>query len=61
FCMGASLARLEATIAFELLLDVLPHLRLAVPPEQLTWRTSAQVRGVMQLPVVIQAASSGRS
>lgn len=50
-CMGSQLGRLEATIAFEVLLEVLPRLRLAVPPEQLAWRTSAQVRGLLQLPV----------
>jgi len=54
FCLGAPLARLEATLAFERMLELLPRLRLAVPPEQLAWRTSAQVRGVLQLPLLIQ-------
>jgi cytochrome P450 len=54
FCLGAPLARLETTLAFEAMLELLPRMRLAVPPEQLAWRTSAQVRGVLQLPLVFQ-------
>jgi cytochrome P450 PksS len=55
FCLGAPLARLEAGIAFDLLVERLPHVRLAVPPEQLKWRTSAQVRGVTSLPLSFEA------
>ncbi|HEX8436147.1 cytochrome P450 [Archangium sp.] len=51
FCLGAPLARLEATITFELLLERLPRLRLAVPPEKLAWRSSAQARGLVSLPL----------
>ncbi len=51
FCLGAPLARMEASIAFDLLVERLPHIRLAVPLEQLQWRTSAQVRGVKNLPL----------
>lgn len=51
FCLGAPLARLEACIAFEVLLERLPGVRLAVPPEQLTWRSSAQARGLVSLPL----------
>jgi cytochrome P450 len=51
FCLGAPLARMEASIAFDLLVERLPHIRLAVPLDQLQWRTSAQVRGVKNLPL----------
>ncbi len=50
-CLGAPLARLEATVAFELLVDRLPEMRLATEPEKLTWRPSAQARGLASLPV----------
>jgi cytochrome P450 len=35
FCLGASLARMEARIAFRTLLERAPDLRLGVPPQQL--------------------------
>jgi cytochrome P450 len=50
-CLGAPLARLEATVAFELLVEQLPEMRLATEPEKLTWRPSAQARGLASLPV----------
>jgi cytochrome P450 len=55
FCLGSNLARLEAILAFEVIVERLPHLRLAVPPEQLQWRSSAQVRGLMRLPLSFEA------
>jgi cytochrome P450 len=51
FCLGASLARMEARIAFETLLRRLPGLALAVPAEQLTYRSSTLMRGLVSLPV----------
>ncbi len=51
FCLGAPLARLEATVAFELLLERAPRVRLAVAPAQLEWRKSAFIRALEQLPV----------
>jgi cytochrome P450 PksS len=51
YCLGAPLARLEAAVAFELLLERAPRVRLAVAPERLTWRKSSLLRGVEQLPV----------
>ena len=38
FCLGAPIARLEARIAMQLLIERLPHLRLAGPSERIhTW------------------------
>ncbi len=51
FCLGAPLARLEATLALNLLLERLPRLRLAVEPAELRWRNGLLVRGLQQLPV----------
>ncbi len=51
YCLGAPLARLEGEIAFTTLLTRLPHLRLAVAPEALEWRASAELRGLSALPV----------
>ena len=51
FCLGAPLARLEATVAFELMLERLPQMRLATAPEKLAWRPSAQARGLVSLPL----------
>ncbi|GLH96547.1 cytochrome P450 family protein [Phytohabitans aurantiacus] len=50
FCLGAPLARLEAGIALDALLDRLPDLALAVPPAEIRWRSSA-VRRLAALPV----------
>ncbi|MEH1125275.1 cytochrome P450 family protein [Micromonospora sp. CPCC 206061] len=50
FCLGAPLARLEARIALDALLDRLPDLALAVPPAEVRWRSSA-VRRLATLPV----------
>ncbi len=51
FCLGAPLARLEAILAFELLLERIPEPRLTVAPEKLEWRPSAQARGLVSLPL----------
>ena len=51
YCLGAPLARLEGQIAFSTLLQRLPHLRLAVDPEQVTWAQSPILRNLMSLPV----------
>ncbi len=50
-CLGAPLARLEAQIALEVLLEQLPELKLAADPEALPWRPSAQARGLASLPL----------
>lgn len=48
FCIGAPLARLELQIAFRVLREVIPTLRLASPPR---YRDSFHFRGVESLPV----------
>ncbi|WP_042387309.1 cytochrome P450 [Streptacidiphilus melanogenes] len=50
-CLGQPLARLELQIALETLIRRLPGLRLAVPAEQIRYRTDAAVYGVEELPV----------
>ena len=51
FCLGAALARLEGRIAIGALLDRFPDVRLAVEPEELTWRPGLLIRGLTTLPV----------
>ncbi|WP_375768011.1 cytochrome P450 [Archangium gephyra] len=51
FCLGAPLARLEGTIAINLLLERLPRLRLAEDPARLRWRDGILVNGLQRLPV----------
>jgi cytochrome P450 len=53
-CLGAPLARLEGRIALGSLLARFPSLRLAVPPEELTWRPSVLMHGLDALPVVLE-------
>jgi len=51
FCLGASLARLEAQIAINTLLARTKNLRLAVEPSALRWRSGLVLRGLKALPV----------
>ncbi len=51
YCLGAPLARLEGEIAFHTLFHYFPTLQLAVPPEQLLWRSGVLFRGLQGLPV----------
>ncbi len=55
FCLGAALARMEAEIAFTALLTRFPDIRLAVPWQDLTWR-SGMVRALNALPVRFDGA-----
>ncbi|MFJ9586105.1 cytochrome P450 family protein [Streptomyces acidicola] len=50
-CLGAPLARVEATMALRLLLAHRPTLTLATDPTAPTWRTSTLLRGLTALPV----------
>jgi cytochrome P450 len=48
FCLGAPLARAEARIGFEQLLQALPNLRLAGEPR---WNQNTFIRGLRTLPI----------
>ncbi len=50
-CLGAALARLEGDIAFTTLLTRMPHLRLSVPRESITWNFALNSRSLAALPV----------
>ncbi|MBJ7004753.1 cytochrome P450 [Streptomyces sp. CRPSP2-6A1] len=51
YCTGAVLARLQLELLVDTLLDRLPGLRLAVPPEDVEWRQQTMIRGPRTLPV----------
>ncbi|MGX5183396.1 cytochrome P450 family protein [Streptomyces avermitilis] len=50
YCLGASLARLEAEIALTTLVRSRPDLTLAVEPDELRWWPSFHKRGLQELP-----------
>jgi cytochrome P450 len=49
YCLGAALARMEAQVAFPMLLGMLPRLALAGPPLR---RPRLTLRGFVELPVM---------
>ncbi len=51
YCLGAPLARLEAKIAFSVLLRRFPNLQIAAPVDSLRWRGAPSLRGLVSLPV----------
>jgi pentalenolactone synthase len=51
YCIGAALARIELTAVFERLFRRFPGLRLAVPVEELEWRTHLLTGGFAEVPV----------
>ncbi|MGW0911896.1 cytochrome P450 [Streptomyces sp. NPDC002784] len=51
YCPGGMLARMESQLLVDALLDRLPGLKLAVPPEQVPFRKGALIRGPEALPV----------
>jgi pimeloyl-[acyl-carrier protein] synthase len=55
FCFGAPLARLEAQIAFKILLRRFPH--LALTDEKLVWRENLGLRGLKSLSLTYQAGA----
>lgn len=50
-CLGAPLARLEASVAVGLLLRHHPGLAFATDPAELTWRSGTLLRGLAALPL----------
>ena len=58
YCLGATLGRLETRIALGALLQRFPNVRLAVPREQLRWRQSSGLRGLVSLPLDLGAPAS---
>ncbi|PGH49703.1 cytochrome P450 [Streptomyces sp. Ru87] len=50
-CVGAPLARAEGEIALRTLFGRFPRLRLKVPAEELEWRRTRLMRGMVALPV----------
>ena len=56
FCLGASLARLEARIAFEELLRAAPRFELAGEPRR--W-ASIWLRSIGSVPIALGAARGG--
>ncbi|CAO5151474.1 Cytochrome [Frankia sp. AiPs1] len=55
YCLGAPLARLEASTAIRTLLERTPGLRLAADPADLTYQPSIIHRGLQSLPVELTA------
>jgi cytochrome P450 len=56
YCLGAELARLEATISLRALFDRFPHLRLAIPPGELRPLPSFISNGHQTLPALLGKA-----
>ncbi|HEX3783606.1 MAG TPA: cytochrome P450 [Pseudonocardiaceae bacterium] len=50
-CLGQNLARQELQVVFDTLFKRIPSLRLAVPVEEIEFKTDANIYGVYQLPV----------
>ncbi|HEY0805824.1 MAG TPA: cytochrome P450 [Pseudonocardiaceae bacterium] len=51
YCLGAPLARLEADVAFNRLLDAYDRIELTVPVDELRWRPGMLIRGLERFPV----------
>ncbi|GAA4690011.1 cytochrome P450 family protein [Phytohabitans rumicis] len=59
FCIGAALARLEASVALPALFDRFPELTLAVPPDQLEPPGTFIMNGLRSLPVYLAGQPVG--
>jgi cytochrome P450 len=58
FCLGANLARLEARVGIEVLLERITHLELTVAPDELAYHRSFILRGLQQLHVSLRTRSA---
>jgi cytochrome P450 len=54
FCLGAPLARMEGIIAISTLLKRMPDLHCQIPLDELEWRSSTLMRGLVSLPVAFR-------
>jgi cytochrome P450 PksS len=54
YCLGAPLARLEAQIAFAMLLGRTSEIRLGVSREKLRWNRGLILRGLQSLPLKVK-------
>lgn len=52
-CLGAALARMETAIALDSLLRRFPRITLACPSHTLRYRSSSLIRGLEELPVIV--------
>ncbi|NEA32470.1 cytochrome P450 [Streptomyces sp. SID13031] len=53
YCIGIPMAKMQIEIALERLLARYPHLRLAVPADDVRWTSSALLHGLAGLPVSV--------
>ncbi|MCG8416707.1 MAG: cytochrome P450 [Proteobacteria bacterium] len=54
FCIGAPLARLEASVLIPMLFERFPDLRLAITPDQIRWQPTANIRALTSLPLALR-------
>ena len=54
YCVGAPLARLEGAIAFNMLVQRLPNLALAVDVDDLEWNQTILLHGMKSMPVTVK-------
>lgn len=54
FCLGHQLARLEIATAVRVLFETYPNLKLAIPAEELKWRSRLGSRALASLPVIVE-------
>ncbi|MEV0028922.1 cytochrome P450 [Nocardia sp. NPDC050793] len=59
YCVGAALARMQATIALTRLLDRIPAMSLDGDFDALSWRKSLLIRGLAALPVRLSLPVEG--
>lgn len=52
-CLGSELGKLESRIALDTLLERFPKIRLAVRPQEITWRPGLFMRRVDTFPVIL--------